>query len=136
MGKVTSIFADGRLHRQLLDRIVGLELTSMNGNLYLRLTATSDIRQDWLIYHVAFRFIVNGGERTLDGRCKGVHHFSNEEGNHYARIEFRDPETEREKLLGEWATLQVVLVAGKEKKSFTAQKASKEDDTSEVKQTS
>lgn len=136
MGEVKSIFADGRLHRQFLDRITALEPTSMNNCLFLRLTATGDLHQEWLTSHVAYRFIVNGGERTLTGQCKGVHHFSDEKNIHYARIEFRDPKTGSEEPLGEWKTLEIILVAGKEEKSFTATKESKEDSTPEIKEIS
>ncbi len=134
MGEVKSIFADGRLHRQLLDRITRLDLDYMNGCLYLRLAATGDVNYHWITSHVIFRFIVNGGERTLDGgRCQGLHHFSNEENIHYARIEFRDPKTGREEPLGEWKTLEIVFVAGEQEKSFVA---TKEDKIHEVKETS
>jgi hypothetical protein len=134
IGEAVSIFADGRLHRQTLDRITNLRLASFSGNLYLRLKITGGVLDDWLTGEVVFRFVVNNGEQTLTGTSPGVTRFTNEKGVHYARIEFRDPETGREKLLGEWKTLEIVLVAGKEEKSFTA---SKEDNaTPEVKETS
>jgi len=44
----------------------------------------------------------------------------------------RDPETGSEKLLGEWATLQIILVAGKEEKPFTMSK--EENQTPEIKE--
>ncbi|MBI5071568.1 hypothetical protein HZB93_01610 [Candidatus Falkowbacteria bacterium] len=122
MGEVVSIFADGRLHRQILDRIKALEPTSMNNCLFLRLTATGDLHHEWLINHVVYRFIVNGGERTLTGRCVRVQYWNNEKNNHYAGIEFRDPETGREEPLGEWETLEIVFIAGTEERSFTATK--------------
>jgi hypothetical protein len=85
--------------------------------------ALPDWLPDWLMGEVIFRFIVNDGEETLTGLCLGIRYVSNEKGVHYPRIEFRDPETGREKLLGEWKTLEIILIAGKEEKSFTAQKA-------------
>jgi len=134
IGEAVSIFADGRLHRQTLDRITSLRLASFSGNLYLRLTITGGVLDDWLTGEVVFHFIVNNGEQTLAGISPGVTRFTKEDGVHYARIEFRDPETGREKLLGEWKTLEIILMAGKEEKSFTA---SKEDNaTPEVKETS
>lgn len=131
MGEVLSIFADGRLHRQFLDRITKLELTSRNGCLFLRLTATGDVDYYWITGHVVFRFIVDGGKKTREGRCWGLGHFSTEENTHYARIEFRDPKTGREEPLGEWKTLEIVFVAGREEKSFTAIKKGKEGTKSE-----
>ena len=133
-GKIADIFADGQLHRQFLDRITKLERTSMNGCLFLRLTATGDVNYNWITNYVVFRFVVNDGEKTIDGQCRGLHHFTGEENIHYVRIEFRDPETGREKLLGEWKTLEIVMIAGKEEKSFTASKEG--NTTPEVKETS
>lgn len=133
MGEVKSIFADGRLHRQLLDRITRLVLDYMNGSPCLRLTATGDVNYHWITDHVIFRFIVNGGERTLTGRCWELHRFTNEDNVHCARIEFRDPKTGREEPLGEWKTLEIIFVANKQEKSFVA---TREDKTREVKETS
>ncbi len=125
MGDVVSIFADGRLHRQFLDRIKKLDLVPRHGCLYLRLTATGDVDYYWITSHVTFRFIVDGGKKTMIGKCWGLGHFSTEENTHYARIEFRDPQTGREEPLGEWETLEIVFVAGKEEKSFTETKKDK-----------
>ena len=135
MGKVVSIFADGRLHRQILDRIEMLEIAPkmIIGNLYLKLTVTGYVDHDWLREHVAFYFNVNDGERILVGRCPGVTKLGEDgENTLCARIEFRDPETGSEKLLGEWATLQIILVAGKEEKPFTMSK--EENQTPEIKE--
>lgn len=140
MSKVVSIFAGGRLHRQILDRIEMLEIAPkmIIGNLYLKLTVTGYVDHDWLREHVAFYFNVNDGERILVGRCPGVTKLGEDgENTLCARIEFRDPETGSEKLLGEWTTLQIILVAGKEEKPFTVNKKSKEEDiTSEIKEIS
>jgi len=129
MGEVVSIFADGRLHRQFLDRITKLELTSRNGCLFLRLTATGDVDYYWITGHVTFRFIVDGGKKIMISRCWGLGYFTTEENTYYARIEFRDPKTGREEPLGEWETLEIVFVAGKEEKSFTDTKKGKEGAT-------
>lgn len=125
MGEVVSIFADGRLHRQFLDRITKLDLVPRHGCLYLRLTATGDVDYYWITGHVDFHFIVDGGEKTMIGKCCGLGHFSTEKNAHYARIEFRDPKTGREEPLGKWETLEIVFVAGTEEKSFTAIKEGK-----------
>ncbi|MFA5413144.1 MAG: hypothetical protein WC348_01190 [Patescibacteria group bacterium] len=133
-GKIANIFADGQLHRKFLNRITALDLTPMNGCLFLRLTATGDVNYNWITDYVVFRFVVNGGEKTIDGQCWGLRYSTGEENIHYARIEFRDPETGSEKLLGEWTTLEIILIAGKEEKSFTANKEG--NTTPEVKETS
>jgi hypothetical protein len=124
MGEVKSIFADGRLHRQLLNRIAGLELTSLNGQLALRFTLTTRETQfEWLMSQVAIHFIVNAGERTLVGRC--THYYGFSDGPHrYAVIEFRDQETGQREILDQWRTLEIVLKAGEEEKRFETKKAS------------
>jgi hypothetical protein len=133
MGEVISIFAGGQLHRQLLDQIERLELTSLNGRLALRFIVATDTTQTtWLLSHVwdldqlAFQFIVDGGKRTLTGFSR--HSYGSVgELNLCMVIEFH-----QEAELGKWDTLEIVLIAGKEEKSFIASKEGRP----EVKQTS
>ncbi|MFA5128819.1 MAG: hypothetical protein WC445_02495 [Patescibacteria group bacterium] len=131
MGKVVSIFADGRLHRQFLDRITRLDLEYMNGNLYLKLTTSGNELpgglDEWLRKYARFLFVVNNGEKIFVGRSSGRTSFTGDPDNvRYVGIEFRGPKGGSVNLLKEH-TLEITLAAGKEQKSFTAIKEGKKD---------
>jgi hypothetical protein len=128
MGEVVSIFADGQLHRQFLNRITRIDLDYINGNLYLKLTTTGDLHPEWIRSHVIFRFVVNNGEKVVTGRSSGGTSFSNDEDNiRHVGID----QDGRVEPLDEWTELEIILVAGGEEKSFTATKRSKEGTTPE-----
>lgn len=125
-GKVHELCKDARFNRGILDRISAINLTEMNGRMALQFTlSTGDLQPDWLRRNeIVFRFVIDGGTRILEGR--GWHTFRPEpESPHAVEVDLLNPSTgAKEKNLGEWTTLEIVVMAGGTEKHFEVRRTS------------
>lgn len=123
MGDKVSIFAGGKLHRQYLDRIEGLESTTINGRFVLRISYSGDyLPCDWLMYRVSYLFVVDECRQILRAKCEGVHNFSGDPRRHAVFDGFHNIATGEVERIGQWSTLKVVFLAGEERREFMVKK--------------
>lgn len=125
MGEVQELFRDARFNRAMLERISAVGLAEINGRMALRLDLrTGDLHLDWLSYVTTYRFVIDNGARILEG--KHWHIFRHEpEPPYFVEVDLRNKSTgTKEEFPGEWDTLEVVIRAGSEEKTFEVKKAS------------
>lgn len=125
MGKIHRLFGDDRFNREILERIVAVSLTERRGKPTLKLDlSTGDLQMDWLAREAVFLFVMNGGEKTLEGRYFNICRHGGQPP-YYIVVDLINPSTgTKEDSLGDWETLTVVIRAGNVRKHFEVRRTS------------